>query len=311
MSTARTDRTDSTDPVAPLPTRLHIWTLAARPKTLPAALTPVITGTAVAFHEGGVHWTSAMLALVTALLLQIAANFANDALDFKRGTDTVEREGPTRITASGLVSPDAMLRATAIALALATASGLYLAIRGGWPIFVIGIAAIACAVAYTGGPFPLGYLGLGEIFVFAFFGLAGVAGTAYVQTRDLTSLALAASVPIGALAVAILVVNNLRDIRTDARAGKRTIAVRLGDRRTRLEYKALLIIAVVTPPLLWYADWLDWWWLVALVWLPVAGKLWGEVTVRTGKHLNATLGDTGKGLLLYGVLLSCALVLSG
>jgi len=300
---------DAIDPGPP--TRRQLWTLAARPKTLPAALTPVMTGTAVAFHEGGVHWLSAALALITALLLQIAANFANDALDFKRGVDTAERVGPARITSSGLISADAMLRATAIALLLATASGLSLAIRGGWPMFVIGIAAIVCAVAYTGGPFPLGYLGLGEIFVFVFFGLVGVAGTAYVQTLDLTGLALAASLPIGALAVGILVVNNLRDLRTDAQAGKRTIAVRIGERPTRLEYKALLLIAVVTPAILWYVDWLDWWWLVTLVWLPVAGKLWREVTVRSGKHLNATLADTGKGLLLYGILLSCALVLSG
>jgi len=301
--------TDRADPTPP--TRRQIWLLAARPKTLPAALAPVIAGTAVAFHEGGVHWISAVLAMVTALLLQIAANFANDALDFKRGADSAARVGPDRITSSGLISVDAMLKATAIALLMATASGLFLAIRGGWPMFLIGIAAIVCAFAYTGGPFPLGYLGLGEIFVFVFFGLVGVAGTAYVQTRDLTGLALAVSIPIGALAVGILVINNLRDLRTDAQAGKRTIAVRLGDRRTRLEYKALLLIAVFTPPILWYADWLDWWWLLMLVWLPVAGKLWREVTVRSGKHLNATLGDTGKGLLLYGILLSCALVLSG
>ena len=294
--------------------RGRAWTLAARPRTLPAALTPVITGTAVAFHGsggGGIHWPSAVLALVTALLLQIAANFANDALDFRRGADTVERLGPVRITASGLISSATMLRATALALLLATASGLPLAIRGGWPMFLIGAAAIICAVAYTGGPFPLGYLGLGEVFVFIFFGLAGVAGTAYVQTRDLTGLALAASVPIGALAAGILVVNNLRDLRTDAQAGKRTVAVRLGDRRTRLEYKALLLIAIVTPPILWSAGWLGWWWLITLVWVPVAGRLWSDITTRSGKQLNATLGDTGKGLLLYGVLLSCALVLSG
>lgn len=298
---------------APL-SRRQAWTLAARPKTLPAALTPVITGTAVAFHEageGGVHWPSAVLALVTALLLQIGANFANDALDFRRGVDTVERIGPVRITASGMVTSGTMLKATALTLLLATASGLPLAIRGGWPMFVIGTAAIVCAIAYTGGPFPLGYLGLGEVFVFVFFGLAGVAGTAYVQTRDLTGLALAASIPIGALAVGILVVNNLRDLRTDARAGKRTVAVRIGDRLTRWEYKALVLIAVAMPPVMWFVGWLSWWWLITLVWLPVAGRLWSDITLRSGKQLNATLGDTGKGLLLYGLLLSCALVLSG
>ena len=297
---------------APL-SRRETWTLAARPKTLPAALTPVITGMAVAFvevGEDGIHWLSAVLALVTALLLQIAANFANDALDFRRGADTVERLGPVRVTATGRVSSRAMLRATALVLLLATATGLPLAIRGGWPMFLIGAAAIVCAVAYTGGPFPLGYLGLGEVFVFVFFGLVGVAGTAYVQTRDLTGLALAASVPIGALAVAILVVNNLRDLRTDAQTGKRTLAVRVGERLTRWEYKALVLIALATPPILWSVGWLGWWWLITLVWLPVAGRLWSDITVRSGKQLNATLADTGKGLLLYGLLLSCALVLS-
>ncbi len=295
---------------APL-SRWRTWVLAARPKTLPAALTPVVTGTAVAFHDEGVHWPSALLALITALLLQIAANVANDALDFRRGADPVERIGPVRVTASGLVSSRTMLSATAVLLLLATATGLPLAIRGGWPMFLIGAAAIVCAVAYTGGPFPLGYLGLGEVFVFAFFGLAGVAGTAYVQTLDLTGLALTASVPIGALAAGILVVNNLRDLRTDARAGKRTVAVRIGERWTRREYKALVLIALATPPILWSAGWLGWWWLITLAWLPVAGRLWSDISFRSGKQLNATLGDTGKGLLLYGLLLSCALVLGG
>ena len=137
----------------------QIWTLAIRPKTLPAAVAPVIAGTAVAFHEGGEHWPSAMLAMVTALLLQIAANFANDALDFRKGADTAERLGPTRITSSGLVSAEAVIRATGVVLVLAVLTGLPLAIRGGWPIFVLGMAAIVCAVAYTGGPFPLAYLG--------------------------------------------------------------------------------------------------------------------------------------------------------
>lgn len=291
--------------------RWRHWVLASRPKTLPAAIAPVLAGTAVAIREEGFHAQTAALALLTALLLQIAANFANDALDFRRGADTRERSGPTRVTASGLIHADDVLRATALTLALATLTGLFLVIRGGWPLAVLGIAALICAVAYTGGPFPLGYLGLGEVFVFLFFGPVAVAGTAYVQTLDVTWLAIATSVPLGALATGILVVNNLRDLRTDALANKRTIAVRIGDRSTRLECGLLLLIALAAPPLFWFAGWLNWWWLLTLAWWPVANRLWMQITTRTGPALNRTLADTGRGLLLYSVLLSLALVLTG
>jgi 1,4-dihydroxy-2-naphthoate polyprenyltransferase len=289
---------------------LQIWLLAIRPKTLPASIAPVITGTAVAIHEEGEHWPSAILALLTALLLQIAANFANDALDFRKGADTAERLGPTRVTSSGLLDGSTVIKATGLVLALAVLTGLPLALRGGWPIFALGIAAIVCAVAYTGGPWPLAYLGLGEVFVFAFFGLAGVAGTAYVQTGELTSLALAASVPVGALGVAILIVNNLRDIHTDRAAGKRTVAVRLGERGTQLEYAAMLVIAGVTPVVMWIVGWLDWSCVLTIAWWPYAGSLWNQVTSRTGRALNPTLGNTGRALLLYGVVLAAALVIS-
>ncbi len=291
--------------------RWRHWVLASRPKTLPAAIAPVLAGTAVAIREDGFHWQTAGLALLTALLLQIAANFANDALDFKRGADTRDRSGPTRVTASGLISADDVLRATAIALALATLTGIYLVIRGGWPLAVLGIAALVCAVAYTGGPFPLGYLGLGEVFVFLFFGPVAVAGTAYLQTLDVTWLAIATSVPLGALATGILVVNNLRDLRTDALANKRTIAVRIGDRSTRLEYGLMLLIALVAPPLFWFADWLNWWWVLTLAWWPVANRLWMQITTRTGPALNQTLAATGRALLLYSIALSVALIMTG
>ena len=288
----------------------RVWLLATRPKTLPAAVAPVIAGTAVAIHEGGEHWPSAILAMITALLLQIAANFANDALDFRRGADTHERMGPTRITASGLVSADDVLRATAVVLGLAVLTGLPLAIRGGWPIFILGLAAIVCAVAYTGGPFPLAYLGLGEVFVFIFFGLAAVAGTAFVQTEELTALALAASVPVGALAVAILVVNNLRDFATDRVAGKRTIAVRLGVRGTQLEYGLMLVIAGAAPVVFWIVGWLGWTVVLTIAWWPLAASLWTQITTRTGPALNPTLGNTGRALLAYSVLLAATLVFS-
>lgn len=289
---------------------LHMWWLAARPKTLPAAIAPVLAGTAVAIHERGFHWLSALLALITALLLQIAANFANDALDFKRGADTLDRTGPTRITASGMVTADAVLRATAVTLGLAVVSGLYLVWRGGWPFLLLGVAAIICAVAYTGGPFPLGYLGLGEVFVFIFFGPVAVAGTAYVQTRDLTALALATSVPIGAMAIGILVVNNLRDLPTDAKAGKHTIAVRIGVKNTQIEYAAMLIVTAVTPIVFWAIGWLGLWWLLTVLSWPALYLLWKQIKTRTGQALNPTLGNTGKTLLLFSVLFSIALILS-
>jgi 1,4-dihydroxy-2-naphthoate octaprenyltransferase len=284
--------------------------MAARPKTLPAAIAPVLAGTAVAIHEHGFHWLSALLALTTALLLQISANFANDALDFKRGTDTSSRIGPTRVTSSGVVTAETVLRATGMTLGLAVLSGLYLVWRGGWPFLVLGIASIICAVAYTGGPFPLGYLGLGEIFVFIFFGPVAVAGTAYVQTRDLTSLALAASIPIGVMAIGILIVNNLRDLPNDAIAGKRTIAVRIGARATQWEYTAMLLIAAGAPIMFWALGWLNLWWLVTILSWPALFRLWKQITTRTGQALNPTLGNTGKTLLLVSVLLSAALVLN-
>lgn len=284
--------------------------MAIRPKTLPAAVAPVIAGTAVAIHEGGAHWPSAIFAMVTALLLQIAANLANDALDFRRGADTAERLGPVRTTSSGLVSAEAVLKATALVLGLAVLTGLPLVLRGGWPILLLGLAAIACAVAYTGGPFPLAYLGLGEVFVLLFFGLAAVAGTAWIQTGELTGLAIATSIPIGALAVAILVVNNLRDIHTDRQAGKRTVAVRLGERGTRREFAVMLIIAGAAPVVFWIVGWLNWSSVLTIVWWPFAAGLWNQVTTRTGRELNPTLGNTGRALLYYSLALSAALVIS-
>lgn len=288
-----------------------LWVLAARPKTLPAAVAPILVGTGVAIHEHGFHALSAVMALLTALLLQIAANFANDALDFKRGADTAERMGPTRVTSSGLISHRAVMIATGVALALAIATGLVLVARGGWPLLLLGIAAVICAVAYTGGPFPIGYLGLGEVFVFLFFGLAAVTGTAWVQTLDLTPLALAAAIPPGALAVGILIINNLRDLPTDAVAGKHTVAVRIGAERTRLEYGAMLVIAAASPIAFWLAGWLDWWWILTVASWPLLWSLWRQIHANRGRALNATLAATGRTLLVHSVLLATALVLSG
>lgn len=285
------------------------WWLAARPKTLPAAAAPVAVGSAVAAAEGGfVAWVAAA-ALATALLLQVGANLANDVFDFRHGADTAHRVGPVRVTQSGLIPPARVARATAIVLAAAAVAGLPLAWRGGWPVLLLGLLAILGALAYTAGPAPLGYLGLGEVAVFAFFGLAAVAGTAYVQTKALSGLALAAAIPVGSLVTAILVVNNLRDIATDRLAGKRTLAVRLGPAWTRLEYAALVAAAYLALPLFWLTGLIPgWWWLP---WLtgPMAVSLVRRVAREHGPGLNPVLADTARLQLLFGLLFAAGLLL--
>lgn len=285
------------------------WLLAARPKTLPAALAPVVVGTAVAIAEDRFHLVAALAAVAVALLLQIGANFANDVFDFRRGADTAERLGPIRVVQSGLIAPEAVLRATLLTLGLAIIPGAYLTWRGGWSILLLGVAALVAALAYTGGPVPLGYFGLGDLFVFLFFGLVAVAGTAYVQTRDLTTLALLAAVPIGCLATAILVVNNLRDLATDAAAGKRTLAVRLGASGTRWEYLLLLTVGYLTPPVAWLAGSIGGWWWLPWLSLPVAVPLARRLWTTTGAALNPLLGATARLEILFAVLFAVAIVL--
>lgn len=300
-------------PVGTMPERpstFRIWYLAARPWTLPASLAPIIVGSAVAWHEGGFHVLTALMALLTALLLQIAANFANDAIDFKRGTDTAERVGPTRITSAGYVSYAGVMRATAIALGFAVLTGLYLVYRGGWPFLLLGVFAVVAAVAYTGGPFPISYLGLGEIFVFLFFGLIAVTGTAYLQTGEITALSLWASLIPGALIVGILIVNNYRDLEGDRVAHKRTVAVRIGPTYTRYEYGLMLLITAATPLVFWAVGWLDAWALVTLLGWPLLWMLWRQVNTLAGPALNRTLGMTGRVAVAASVLFTIALVLS-
>jgi 1,4-dihydroxy-2-naphthoate octaprenyltransferase len=295
--------------IAARPAPLRVWLLAARPKTLPAAVAPVVVGTAVAVAEDGVAFLAMGACFAVALLLQVGANLANDVFDFRRGADTAERLGPPRVTQSGLIPPERVLAATAVVLAGATLAGLYLVWRGGWPIALLGVLAILSALAYTGGPRPLGYVGLGEVFVFLFFGLVAVAGTAYVQTRDLTALALAAAVPIGCLASAILVVNNLRDIGTDRAAGKRTLAVRLGPARTRREYALLLAVAYLALPVGWVAGVFSGWWWLPWLSLPVAVPLARRVGTASGAALNPLLGATARLEILFALLLAAGIVL--
>ena len=291
------------------PSTAHAWLLATRPKTLPAAIVPPLVGSALALADGLFAPWTAVAALLVALLLQIGANLANDVFDFRRGADTPNRLGPTRVTQSGLIAPERVLAATIGVVAAAVIPGLYLVLRGGWPILILGLLAIAATFAYTGGPFPLGYNGLGEVFVLLFFGIVAVAGTYYVQAGRLTSFALAASLPVGCLVTAILVVNNLRDLEGDRAAGKRTLAVRLGRRATQAEYAGLVAVAYLLLPLFWLAGSLSpWWWLPWLT-LPLAVVLVRRVYTVTGSALNAILAGTARLHLLFGVLFAVSILL--
>jgi 1,4-dihydroxy-2-naphthoate octaprenyltransferase len=278
------------------------WVLGARPRTLPASVVPVVVGTAVAGAGGHALWWRAVLAAVVAIALQVGTNYANDYSDGVRGTDSA-RVGPVRLVASGLAAPSAVKRAAVAAFAVAAAAGVVLAAAVSWWLLLVGAAAIAAGWLYTGGPRPYGYAGFGEIFVFVFFGLVATVGTAYVQLEGLTTLAWLAAVPVGLLAVALLVVNNLRDIPGDTTAGKRTLAVRLGAPATRVTYTACLftpflmavVIAVVSRP----------WALLALVAVPLAvPPARAVLSGAAGRDLVAVLGATGRAQLAVGLLLA-------
>ena len=282
------------------------WLLATRPATLPAAVVPVLVGTAAGVAEGAFRAGP----FGAALLIQVATNFANDYSDFHRGADTAERLGPTRVTQSGLLSPRQVRRGIIIAFGLAVLLGLYLVWVGGWPILVIGVLSILAGLAYTGGPWPFGYHGLGDLFVFVFFGLVAVTGSAYLQTGRRTVLALAAAVPVGLLVTNILVVNNLRDLPTDRVAGKETLAVRVGARATRLQYAALAVAAYLVPLVLALAERAPRWVLLTWLTLPLAAALVRQVLGGlAGRELNAVLKRTGQLEMAFGILLAAGLLL--
>lgn len=289
-------------------TPLGAWFLAARPKTLPAAVSPVVVGCAVAWSEGGFHVVSAVAAFAVALLLQIGANLANDVADFRRGADTAERLGPVRVTQSGLIRPERVAMATAVVLVLAAVPGLYLVWRGGWVLAGLGLLAMLAAVAYTAGPKPFGYLGLGEVFVFLFFGPVAVIGTTYVMTGSVSPLAILASLPMGSLITAILVVNNLRDIDTDRAAGKRTLAVRIGREATRREYAILLAAAYAAPLAMIVVGVAQLWVLLAWATAPLAVVLVRQVWTAAERALNPVLGGTARLCLWFAVALSAGIV---
>jgi 1,4-dihydroxy-2-naphthoate octaprenyltransferase len=290
-----------------------IWVQAARPRTLPAAIAPVLVGTAAAWQWAG-HLPRVLaffVALIGSIFIQIGANLANDYSDARRGADTVDRLGPVRVTSAGLVTPQRVLRATWIAFAVAVACGIYLAIVAGWIILVVGVASIAAGVLYTGGPRPYGYAGLGEVFVFLFFGLVAVNGSYYVQLEELDALPLGLSIAIGFLATAILVVNNVRDIETDRRAGKMTSAVRVGRANAVNMYRLLVGGAFLILPFSIWAGECDWWPLLGLLAIPMAIKPVRVLETRTdGPALNKCLAATGALLGVYSLLVTVGLLLS-
>ncbi len=284
--------------------KFTVWILAARPKTLWAGIAPVIIGTAMAYESGSPHWLSAIAALLGAVFIQIGTNFANDYFDHKKGVDRAERLGPTRVTQAGMVSPSQMKTATTIVFSLALMAGIYLAWRGGIPIVVIGLLSILFGVLYTGGKYPIGYIGLGDIFVLIFFGPVAVGGTFYVQTLTINWPVLVAGIAPGLFSVAILTVNNLRDIDNDSTSGKKTLAVRFGRRFSQLEYTFSIIVACLVPLLVYLATATKLYSAFTLLVLLPAIPSFKTVFNSQGKILNDVLASTGKLLLLYSVIFS-------
>ena len=291
-------------------TPFRAWVLASRPKTLPAASAPVIMGVAAAYFEGVFRLGPALAALAVALLLQIGANIANDYFDFKKGADTDERVGPTRVTQAGLLPQQQVMTGMIVVFGLAALCGLYLVSQVGWPALVIGALAILSALAYTGGPYPLGYHGLGEVFVFIFFGLAAVAGTYYVQAGSVSALAIWASLPAGLLATAILAINNLRDRQTDLVSGKRTLAVRLGQKGAWRLYGVWLLLAYLCVAGAVLAQAAPAWVLASWLSLPLALGLFRKAGRLTGRPLNQVLAQTGQLELVFALLYAAGLLIS-
>lgn len=294
----------------PSPNSINAWVLAARPKTLPAAASPVLVGTAISVHEGSFRTLPFLACLLGAFLLQIASNFANDVFDFEKGADTDERLGPQRAVQSGLVSVSGMKMGLAIVIALSVAVGTYLISVAGLTILWIGLASIAAAIAYTGGPFPLGYHGLGDVFVMLFFGFIAVCGTCFVQLGHIPTSAWLASAGVGAVVTNILVINNLRDRHTDIKAGKRTLAVRLGRTGAEIEFVALYLLAYCVPVVLWASGQMGPHALCVLITVPIAVRIVTAIRKTEGSALNTWLAASAKLVFLYGFTLSAGITWS-
>jgi len=290
--------------------KFKIWVHAARPKTLAAAFTPVLVGAAIAWSDDHFIVLNSIVALVCAFLIQIGTNFANDYFDFVKGADTEDRIGFTRATAAGLIAPKTMLRATVFSMGLAFVFGLYLVWFGGWQILLIGVLSLLFGVLYTGGPYPLGYNGLGDIFVFIFFGIVAVMGTYFVNALEWSEASFWASLPVGALCTNILVINNLRDVEQDAKAGKRTLGVLFGDTALKWEYTIMLLLAFAIPPYfniqLGYTIWIYLPFISAPLAFIHAKKVWSE-TYKP--NLNKVLEQTAQYMALFGLLFSIGIIL--
>ena len=291
----------------PLITSLQAWMLAIRPKTLPAGAVPVVLGSALAAADGRFRFLPALVALICALGIQVATNFINEIYDFRKGADTVERLGPTRTVAAGIISEKTMIKVSASLAGSVFLLGLYLVYTAGWPILLIGVFSLLFAWGYTGGPYPIAYSGLGDLFVFVFFGLVAVGGTYYVQAHELAFPILLAAVAPGAFSVNILLVNNIRDIATDRKVGKMTLPARIGGEWARRLYIALTVLAYLVPGLLWLNHYSPWA-LLSLLSAPLAFRMVRELYASEGRELNQVLAGTGKLMTLHGLLFAAGLL---
>jgi 1,4-dihydroxy-2-naphthoate octaprenyltransferase len=286
------------------------WLLAIRPKTLSAAVAPVIVGSTMAYADSHLMLLPAFACMLSAILLQIGSNLANDVFDYEKGADKGERLGPTRVTQAGLLTSNQVKLGMCFAFGVAALLGVYLIIVGGWPILILGLAAILSAVAYTGGPYPLGYHGLGDLFVFIFFGLSATAGTYYLQVGIVSSPVWWMAVAMGFLTINILVINNMRDIENDRRVNKMTLAVKLGMTGARIEFYGLITFAYLIPLGIWITDLATPW--VMLTWLsiPLAIKWVRFITINSGKALNNALEGAGRIELMYSFLFAIGIIIS-
>jgi len=289
--------------------KFNSWILAARPKTLPAAVVPVVVGSSIAIHYNKFNFIASLTALLCSLLFQIGANFVNDLFDYLHGTDKRERIGPQRAVASGLISVNEMKIGIIVVFSLSFLLGLYLVYIGGWVIFLIGVLSIITALAYTAGPFPLAYHALGDIAVFLFFGFAGTIGTYYVQAKEITPMVFWASVPVGALITNILVVNNYRDRDEDKLSGKNTLAVVLGEKFSRLQYVFFMIVSYLILFVVYFTFKKSFFVFLPILSLPIAIKLIKMIYTLKGRELNKTLELTAKLSAIYGLLFAAGILL--
>lgn len=279
--------------------------MAARPKTLPAGIVPVVVAGVIAYGDGGFHLWSFLAALFGSIMIQVGANYANDLFDYLKRTDTSDRIGPLRVTQAGLATPKQTASAAIIVFSLAAAAGLFLVYRGGWPIVIIGLASIACGILYTAGPVALGYIGVADVFVLIFFGPVALAGTYYVQTLQLSWFVILAGVPFGMISTAILAVNNLRDVESDKKGGKKTLAVRFGRTFARFEYLIMLIGAAAVAAVIVVLGARSAFLLLAIAYLlPALPVIRDIFTTTDGEKLNDALAATGRLLIIYGLLFS-------